>query len=370
MPTSRSVFAIVSCGALDAALAAHLLAADPSARGVLATIGAHLAISIAAGFALAGAMPGFVSARRLEVVATGASIAASVPVLGALGMLVVVRFGLTRPRERFGEPWAVVDLQQDFEKRHRHPLRTRRADVSALEIRAVLRQRSDESVPYRFKSVLAIQKLPPKAGVPLLKLAQSDPSDEIRLYAFSRLERMRDDLERKVKELTASLEQAANEEGARLHLRLAQSYWELGYLGLAEGAVLAHALASAHRHAAIASEMMPRHAPAEFFLGRILLELREPERALIGFERAAAAGYPRVRLLPWLAECAFHRRDFGSVRRLLDELEVASPENLFSQAVSDFWAERAPDRLPPLRRGSRESLRIGSDQRLGEVRQP
>jgi tetratricopeptide (TPR) repeat protein len=193
--------------------------------------------------------------------------------------------------------------------------------------------------------------------VPLLKIAQSDPSDEIRLYAFSRLERMRDNLETQVKEVTSSLETATGVEAARLHLRLAQSYWELGYLGLAEGAVLAHALKSAHHHAAIASETSPMHAPAEFFLGRILLHLREPERATIAFERAIRAGYPRVKVLPWLAECAFYEREFGTVTALLGELDSLSPANVFFQPVSDFWADpHASQPKPP--RGSRASLRM------------
>lgn len=362
-----SALVVAACSAADACLVARLLVRTPPALALVVMLAVHLALALLAGRALHGVLPRFVRATRRDAFMCGALLSACVPGLGGLGMLAALRLGLREPREESRGPWVVFDLEKDLEEHQRHPLRTRRAAVSALEIRTILKRRTEDTVARRFQSVLAIQKLPPRVGVPLLKIAQSDPSDEIRLYAFSRLERMRDDLEKQVEEVSLALETAADVDAARLHLRLAQSYWELGYLQLAEGAVLAHALKSAHRHAAIACEQVPMHAPAEFFLGRILLQLREPERATTAFERAIRAGYPRVKVLPWLAECAFHARDFGAVTSLLAELEALSPENVFFQPVSDLWAERAPDSGPP-RRGSRESLRIGSEQKLHEQR--
>ena len=363
MSPARSALVVVACGAGDGVLVTGLLTTAPRAGALLCMLAVHLVLAMVVGLALHGAMPGCVRASRREVFACGALLAACVPALGALGMLAAFRFGLRAPREESQEPWVVFDLEKDMEEHHRHPLRSRRTTVSALEIRTALKQRGEGTVAGRFQAVLAVQRLPPRVGVPLLKIAQSDPSDEVRLYAFSRLERMRDDLEKQVKDVSMALENAADADAARLHLRLAQSYWELGYLQLAEGAVLAHALESAHHHAAIASERVPMHAPAEFFLGRILLQLREPARAATAFERAVRAGYPRVKVLPWLAECAFLARDFGAVTSLLAELESLSPENVFFQQVSDFWAERAPESAPP-RRGSRESLRIGSERTM------
>ena len=349
------LFAVIVCTALDAALAFALLSHEQEPKSALLLVASHALVSLAAGFALARVVPPFVKVTKREAVAFGALLTGFVPVLGPIGMYLAFRYGLSEPRTIAREPWIAFDTRKEFQEKHRHPRRTRKRQTSALEIRAALRERTEETADHRFRSVLAIQRLPPKVGVPLLKLAQSDPVDEIRLYAFSRLERMRDALEKQVKELTTTLETAAEMEAARLHLRLAQRYWELGYLGLAEGAVLDHALRSSHRHAAIASELMPEHAPAEFFLGRILVHLREPERATIAFERAINAGYPRSRLLPWLAECAFYLRDFDTVRALLRELESSSPENVFFRDVFQMWADRNSDRPPPPP-GSKRSL--------------
>lgn len=359
---------VLTCAGLDGVLAWLLLSIEHSPLSMLVTLGAHLLVCVAASIALADTVPRFVRVSRKKALATAALLTTFVPCVGAVGLFAVLHFALV-PVKRVGkEPWVVFDLRKEFEEAHRHPLRSRKAPFSAVEIAAALRQRSEETVAYRFQAVLAIKKLPPKIGVPLLKLAQSDPSDEIRLYAFSRLERMRDGLETQVKELTASLAKASEEESARIHLRLAERYWELGYLGLAEGAVLEHALKSAHKHAAIASELMPRHAPAEFFLGRILVHLREAERALIAFERAIAAGYPRVKLLPWLAECAFYLRDFSTVRAYLRELEATSPENVFFQEVVDFWADKTSERPPPPPGSRRSLLELRSSRSVPRIR--
>ncbi len=347
MGAFSDLVAIVVCTVFDAALALMLLSRENDEVSVILVLFGHVLVATAGGFAVARVLPPFVQTRRGYVVAFGTLLATFVPVLGVVGMYFVFRYGLSEPRDIVREPWVTFDARKEAVEVRRNPRRARRRQTSALEIRTALRQRRPETADYRFQSVLAIKRLPPKVGVPLLKLAQSDPVDEVRLYAFSRLERMRDGLEKQVKELTTALETATEVEAARVHLRLAQRYWELGYLGLAEGAVLDHAMKSAHRHAAISCELMPEHAPAEFFLGRILVHLREPERALIAFERAIKAGYPRVRLLPWFAECAFYQRDFDAVRAHLRELEASSPENVFFQGVVDMWADKTSGRPPP-----------------------
>jgi polysaccharide biosynthesis protein PelE len=341
----------LSLAALDGAIVVEMLANGTEAQPLVGLIALHAIVACASGVLLRDAAPSFVRASPRSVGLFVALVSFFVPVVAPVGMTAAFLVGFTAPRSKNQEPWIVFEPEPDDE---RHVTRRKR-NVSAAEISAALRQRTAQTAEFRFQAVLAIKQLPPRVGVTLLKLAQSDPSDEVRLYAFSRLERMRDDLETQIKKLSASLSDADKGESARVHLRLAECYWELGYLGLAEGAVLEHALRSAHKHAATASELLPQHAPAEFFLGRILVQLRDAERATIAFERAIAAGYPRVRLLPYLAECSFQRRDFAGVRGLLRELDSSSPENLFFRPVMEFWQEQHAGPVPPPP-GSRKSL--------------
>ncbi len=360
-----------SVGALDGAIALGVLQHEETVAIALA---AHVLVACALGVVVVVRGAKVVDADPRALGVFSAAIALFVPALGPIGLAALLLLAIGRTTKEIEDPWISIDFQESFEE-ERRSLRAARGGVSPSEISSALRNRTPETAEFRFQAALSTKKLPPKLAVRLLDLAQSDPSDEVRLYAFSRLERMRDDLEKRIKQIKESLgagdvdarfaQSAApaaptsGRELARKHLRLAECYWELGYLGLAEGAVLEHALRSAHNHAATACELWPQHASAEFFLGRILIYMRDAPRAKIAFERAIAAGYPRVKILPYLAECAFYVRDFGSVRGLLHELDASSPENVFFRPVMEFWKESpaAPANVPPAP-GSRTSLRM------------
>ena len=339
--------AVVS--AADLTATAGLLAPPPLSSGWPAAgilLGMHALASLAAGALVARLAPAYVRHGPREIVSFTACVALFIPVLGALGVALVLLRGLTEPRRATSEAWSLHDAPSDITAAVRLR-RTVRCHVSAADVGRTLRRRTPEAARERFRAVLATRHLPAKIAVPLLRLAQSDPSDEVRLFAFSRLEGMRDEIERRIERLGATLESAAGEDAARLQLRLAESYWELGSSGLAEGAVLEHALKCAHRHGAIACELAPDHAAAEFFLGKVLVELRDPSRAVVAFERAERAGYPRVKLLPYRAECAFLARDHAAVRRLLADLDTSPEERADFDGVIDLWARDAAARTPP-----------------------
>ncbi|HEY8074906.1 MAG TPA: hypothetical protein VIF62_12370 [Labilithrix sp.] len=344
-----------SVGALDGAIVIGLLQHEET---VATALGAHVLVALALGVVVYVRGGRVLDAAPRALGGFAAAIALFLPALGPIGLAALLLLAIGRTKRDDEEPWISIDFQESFEQ-ERRSLRAQRGGVSPTEISGALRNRTPETAEFRFQAALATKKLPQKLAVRLLDLAQSDPSDEVRLYAFSRLERMRDDLEKRIKQINAQLGAGSPRELARKHLRLAECYWELGYLGLAEGAVLEHALRSAHNHAATACELFPQHSSAEFFLGRILIYMRDARRAKIAFERAIAAGYPRVKILPYLAECAFYVRDFGSVRGLLHELDASSPENVFFRNVMDFWKESpaAPANVPPAP-GSRKSLRM------------
>jgi hypothetical protein len=310
----------------------------PNAASSLASLLAiHTGCAIAAGALLAGAAPPFVRHTPLQVGTFATCIAFFVPVFGLLGVLGILMGGLAEARPVSCEPWLVHDGPGELDDPRWRGARGLRRRASAEEIGQLLRRRAPESAGDRFRAVLATRHLPALLAVPLLKVAQSDPSDEVRLYAFSRLESMRDEIEKRIDRLGTALATAEKEDEPRLQLRLAESYWELGWTGLADGAVLEHALACAHRHARAACELAPANAAAEFFLGRVLVQLRDATTAKTTFEAAERSGYPRRKVLPRLAECAFLQRDFRAVRVLLSELEASSQESADFDSVIELW---------------------------------
>ena len=63
-------------------------------------------------------------------------------------------------------------------------------------------------------------------------------------------------------------------------------------------------------------------------------------------QRAIDCGFPRERMLPYLAETAYLRRDFARVRKLLAEMDSRAATPTLS-AVLDFWKPRGPGAAQP-----------------------
>ncbi|MBX3192143.1 MAG: hypothetical protein KF819_34460 [Labilithrix sp.] len=336
--TPPRVAGLVFLVAVDAAAFTFLLTPLRSGAPMLLLLGVHACCAIDSGVLLAGATPPFARATQWEVGAFAAALSFFVPVLGLLGVVAALRLGLRELRPAEDARWQLVG-EEDLEQLPGH----RSPGPSIAEIRARLRVRTPETAPRRFEALLMTRHLSAKVAVPLLELAQTDAVEEIRLYAFSRLERMRRDLELQSDEITRALETAHPRDRARLHLRLAECAWELGYVGLADGLVLDHALQRAEENAEAACRLQPANAAAELLHGRILLHRRAPDRAAAAFERALRAGHSRAAVLPYLAECAFGARDLAAVGAVLQELDATAPDHAFSRPVIDLWCASAAE---------------------------
>jgi len=175
----------------------------------------------------------------------------------------------------------------------------------------------------RLHAMLRAARLPLRFQVPLARRALGDTNDDVRLFAFSLIDRRRREHERAVQAARALLDQAVTPAArASAHLRLGELAWEGAYHGLHEGAALREALGTAleqlERSLAIASDEAPAHA----LRGRVLLRLEDPEGAEQAFRRALALGHPAVKVLPYLAEGAFQRRRFTEVHEHLAHLRA------------------------------------------------
>jgi polysaccharide biosynthesis protein PelE len=325
---------LLGVGALDGVDFGMLLtSADDGARVSALLIGHALLAAGSAAMLSAASRPG--SRRDAWAIAVAAgSLAFFVPVLAAVGLFVALGLASREPGSRGRESWARLSVDPE---RMRISLRPRR-DVSASAIAVVLADRAPEHAARRFEAILRSAELPPRAGVRLLRSALRDPAEEVRLFAFSRLERMRVDLDQALETFRHRLE-AAEDDATRAHLRcrLAETHWELAYLGLAEGAVLEHALDAAVEHARESCRVGKNPAAASFLLGRVLLFRHQTDAAVVELQRACRLGYPMARVLPYLAECAFEARSFGAVRAHLQQLERISRGHAPLALVRELW---------------------------------
>ena len=101
--------------------------------------------------------------------------------------------------------------------------------------------------------------------------------------------------------------------------RLAELYWELVYAGLVHGDVRAHAIQETDRYLDEAMRVAPDDAGLWFLKGKMLLTRRDPA-AEAAFHRAVANGLEESRVLAFLGQIAFERRDFTEVKRIFSAL--------------------------------------------------
>ncbi|RMD78908.1 MAG: HEAT repeat domain-containing protein [Gammaproteobacteria bacterium] len=217
----------------------------------------------------------------------------------------------------------------------------------------------------RIRAVLATRHMEERDAVSVLRVALRDPADEVRLLAYALLERREKRLSAAIRRLAAGLEGLPPARRAAAHQRLAELHWEMAYLGLATGEVLRHYLEEARRHARLALAEAPPGAGAgraeeglnraelHFLLARVALRLEEPEEAHRALVAAAAAGLPRNRLLPYLAEVAFQSRRYGLIPGILAGLdrEVYRPELLV--ALEAQWLPGGSPPAPAAGEGAR-----------------
>lgn len=331
------IFAILSwllLIACDAACLSTLVGSD-SVETALACVATHVGLAIAIGFATPRVEKGtgLLAAGRTRLLI--AALSCFAPIIGPVG---VVAAGLaTRGRgAATDEDFVTLASLDDSDTRFESASTSSESDPGFSSVSALLLDRRPEALDRRLGWLLGSRKLPARDAVELLKLALSDPADEVRLFAFTRLERWRNDLEADVKRLQSALA-VASDAGARLHLGLAEAYWELAYFGLVEGAVRDHALTAALESVDRACAANASVAPPRFLRGRILMQRGEFETARLAFEEALSLQHPPIKCLPYLAECAFRQRNFGLVRAVIRTFNEHARGHAALHAVVDVW---------------------------------
>lgn len=242
------------------------------------------------------------------------SLAFFIPVIGTLGVVASIFPALFLPRKRDGQAWQAVGIP-GLPFRAQSQMRTPIFSDGGLQ--DVLRHASDPD--QRLAALLATRRMQGKEAVPILKLALGDPSDDVRLLAYSMLDKQESDINLHIQMGLQQLADVSERNAGPVHSRLARWYWELAYLGLAQGSVLEHVLGQASEHA---EQGLAAGEGGELLLlaGRIALELGENERAEALLHQAEANGLDSAQLLPFHAELAFESGRYHEITGLLARL--------------------------------------------------
>jgi hypothetical protein len=259
------------------------------------------------------------------------SLAFFVPVLGAVGVAAALFPALYLPRRQKIKSW---DSMTAPELPFRPQERGKALMFNDGGLQDVLRHAPDAEK--RLTALFATRRMPAREAIPILKLALRDSSDDVRLLAYSMLDKQESEINLRIE---TALRQLAAAEGAHriaLHDALARWYWELAYLGLAQGSVLEHVLGQAREHAeqTLGDATYPY---AHVLAGRIALEQARLDAATTHFDDAEAAGVGVLTLAPFRAEIAFIEGRYEDVPRQLATLPTDVLQRPPFAALAKYW---------------------------------
>ncbi len=258
------------------------------------------------------------------------SLAFFIPVLGAMGVVAAVFPALYTQRRRTEQMWQARGVPKlPFRPlEHKHPPMFHDGGLQD-----VLHLASDPE--RRLAALMATRRMPDHDSIPILKLALRDAADDVRLLAYSMLDQKESRINQRIERLLGEIGPEGTGSAAQ-HAALARWYWELAYLGLAQGSVLEHVLTQAWEHAMHSLELEP-NPELELLAGRIALERGEVVTARHQFNIARIEGVSPDKVIPFLAEAAFVTGRYAEVRRLLASLPTEAVLRPPFFDVARYW---------------------------------
>ncbi|MFO1244522.1 MAG: hypothetical protein U1E71_04975 [Ramlibacter sp.] len=316
---------------LDQALDFDSLAAYFALHALAAAVSAWLAFSLLPAQYRTPARPGYMLLYCF---------AFFIPVLGVLATVLAVQIALRFPKALRTERYVAVHMPE-FSAVQRES--TERSDLRAGDARRILK---DWSLPLdtRLRVLVALQSMRPKAAVPLLQSLLSDPSEDIRLLAYSMVDAWEKDLTLQIQNARARLAEA-REGDERAPLvnslqRLAELHWLQADTGLARGDLRRFALEQAQK---LCEDVLvlDAYVPSVWQLyAKVLIELDQLAAASRALELARKVRMPLQEIWPLMAQIAWLRRDLDGVRKYMSRLpdNAALPHGM--RGVASFWRQR------------------------------
>lgn len=291
----------------------------------LSYIGAHAVASASFTFACWLLLP---SRYKLPISSSAAFLfgfSFLLPLFGILGILFAVLLGLYTPRKHNIITWvehdpSLLPLRSD-EITYNH--------YGSGALREILTNSSDSG--RRLQAVRAINHLPRQQAIPLLQFALKDLSDDVRLLAYTSLE----GIETQINESIASLKiQFDLKKQSVKAYEIAQQYWELCYLGLADSMLRSHYLEQAVLYLK-QSNRLKQTASNNLLLGRIMLEQAKPKDAISYLTQALNGGLLKTQVFPYLAEATYSMGDYKSTKEYIAQLPDRKGDKL--NQIKEYW---------------------------------
>ncbi len=263
------------------------------------------------------------------------SITAFIPFIGAIGLVSCILPSLYIPKRK---KTSVLHDYQDIELPYT-PLEMEQSPLfNEGGLQDVLHLETNESK--RLNALLATRNMNKQDAIPILKKALRDPTDDIRLLAYAMLDKYESHINAQIEHDLSDLKAAKGAHKAELHKRIAHNYWELAYLGLAQGSVLEHALSQAQENIR-RSMTFKETAELALLAGKVGLKQQRSAFSASAFRQAIALGMDKQKVLPYLAESAYLAGEYQEIPKLLQQLPEAMRNSSPFTDLMDYWHANA-----------------------------
>ncbi|MDD2499674.1 MAG: hypothetical protein PHN92_02515 [Geobacter sp.] len=192
----------------------------------------------------------------------------------------------------------------------------------------------------RLKALLAVGSGGGNNTSRFLQLATADNDDEIRLLAFNLCERQEQKIQQSISTALEELKLAdTTASQVSLCRNLAFSYWEMVYSTMAQDELRDFFVEQATRYANQAHQLGDKDPILATLMVRIYLQKHQYQQAEEAVHEALALGADLAKVVPYQAELAFYKRDFSAIRALLGS-DATVRFRPYIGPVAQFWGGR------------------------------
>lgn len=257
-----------------------------------------------------------------------------IPYLGAIGLYTAWLAGLYWPKTIVHD---IYDLTTEPPLPYQPLKISEKTIYGRAGLSGVIKNAADPDK--RLKAIMATKQLDDRDAVPILRIALKDTVDDVRLLAYSMLDVKEEKINAGIQGIQKQLLKSKGVAKSRLHKAIAHYYWELSYLGLAQGDLMQHVLNQSCDNLGIAIDIEPDDAGTCFESGRVLLRLGRQKEAMERLTQAMSLGISSNDVLPYMAEAAFNLKNYGHVKLLLSKLPEEAKKTPSLSKITDFWSQ-------------------------------
>jgi tetratricopeptide (TPR) repeat protein len=194
----------------------------------------------------------------------------------------------------------------------------------------------------KMKALVSLVEGAGRSDIALIKNSLSDRNDEIRLYSFAIIDKLERGINSQIhQKLQIFHDTPGREERKMLAEELAFLYWDMVYFELADDDLKEFIIHEVQKYAKESLDIDPINGKLCLLLGRCSLMLKDYEVAEAYIELAVEYGGKNNEfMIPYLAEIHYNKREFESVKKLLENAEGLRVNMLLNPLVEQ-WGKGA-----------------------------